>query len=71
MVLLNKQPPIRQNEAITALSEAANINTDVFTKALGAKREKIKFSPEEIDTVFEDYYIATEKLGNIIDEIKE
>ena len=71
MILLNKQPPIRQNEVITTLSETANINTDVFTKALGAKREKIKFSPEEIDMVFEDYYIATEKLGNIIDEIKE
>lgn len=71
IVLLGKEPPIRQNEVITALSEAANINTDVFARVLKEKREKIKLSIEELNTIFEDYYAATERLGKIVDEIKE
>ncbi len=71
IVLLGKEPPIGQKEVITTLSEAAHINTDIFTKMLEAKREKIKLSQEELNTLFENYYAATEKLGDKIDEIKE
>ncbi len=31
----------------------------------------MKLSIEELNTIFEDYYAATEKLGKIVDEIKE
>ena len=59
-----------QGEVISALSEAANINTDVFTQVLKEKHEKIKLSIDELNTMFEDYYEATEKIGKIVDEIK-
>lgn len=69
IILLGKEAPVRQSEVITTLSETANINTDVFAKVLRGKREKTKFSIEELNTIFGDYYTATEGLGRIIDEI--
>lgn len=71
IVLLGKEPPLIQKEVITALSEAADINTGVFAKVLKGKHDKIKLSIEELNTIFEDYYAATEKLGKIVDAIKE
>jgi hypothetical protein len=69
--LLGKEPPVKQSAVIRALSEGAEINTDVFAKVLKAKHEKMKLSIDELNTLFEDYYTATEKLGKIVDEIKE
>jgi hypothetical protein len=69
--LLGKEPPVKQSAVIRALSETAEINTDVFAKVLKAKHEKMKLSIDELNTLFEDYYTATEKLGKIVDEIKE
>jgi len=43
----------------------------VFVKVLKEKHEKIKVKIEELNTIFEDYYSATEKLGAIVDEINE
>jgi hypothetical protein len=71
IVLFGKEPPVKQKDVITVLSEAVNINTDVFAKVLREKRERIKPSVEELNTIFEDYYAATEKLGKMVDEIKE
>jgi hypothetical protein len=71
IVLLGTEPPVRQSAVITALSEAAGINTDVFARVLKSKHEKVKLSIEELNTIFEDYYGATEKLGKIVDGIKE
>ncbi len=71
IVLLGKEPPVRQVEVITALAEASGISTDVFAKVLRKKHEKIKLSIEELNTIFEDYYAAIEKLGKIVDDIKE
>ncbi|MCK5139448.1 MAG: hypothetical protein KAQ85_06375 [Thermodesulfovibrionia bacterium] len=69
IILLGKEPPVRQREVITALSEAAQINTDVFAKVLKEKHQKMKLSLQELNTIFEDYYTATEKLGAIVNEI--
>ncbi len=69
--LLGKEPPVKQSEVIRALSEAVNINTDVFARVLKEKHERIKLSIEELNTIFEDYYAATEKLGRVVDEIKD
>ncbi|MBI4848662.1 MAG: hypothetical protein HY808_08835 [Nitrospirae bacterium] len=69
IVLLGKQPPVNQGDVVRALSEAADINTDVFSKILRVKKEKVKLSMQELNTTFEDYYSATDKLGKIIDAI--
>lgn len=70
IALFGKEPPLRQREVIIALSEATSINTDVFARVLKEKHHKIKLTIEELNTIFEDYYAATEKLGKIIDELQ-
>ena len=70
IVLFGKEPTVRQNEVITALAEAVNIKTDVFTKVLREKHDKTKLSTEELNTIFEDYYAATEQIGKVVDEIQ-
>jgi hypothetical protein len=68
--LLGKEPPVRQKDVVMSLSDATGVNTDVFAKVLSEKDEKVKHSIEELNTIFEDYYAATEELGRIVDEIK-
>ncbi len=69
ITLLNQQPPVKQAEVIRVLSETAHLNNDVFTRVLRLKHEKTKLSSEELHSIFENYYAATEKLEKIIDEI--
>ena len=68
--LLGKEPPVKQSDVISTLSEAAGLDTGIFARVLKEKHEKVKLSIEELNTIFEDYYAATEKLGRIVDEIK-
>jgi predicted nucleotidyltransferase len=67
--LLGGEPPVGQGDVISALSRTADINTDVFARVLREKKERIKLSLEELNTIFEDYYSATEKIGKKVDEI--
>ncbi|MBI4682674.1 MAG: hypothetical protein HY757_06190 [Nitrospirae bacterium] len=71
IVLFGKEAPVKQEDVITALSAAVNVNTGVFAKVLREKRHKTRHTVEELNTIFEDYYAATEKLGKMVDEIKE
>jgi hypothetical protein len=71
IVLMGKEPPLKQKEVISVLSTEAGINTDIFAKVLKEKHEKMTLSIEELNTIFEDYYAATEKLGKMVDEIKD
>jgi hypothetical protein len=68
IVLMKKEPPLKKGEVITALSEATGVNTEIFRKVLDIKKGKLKPAKEELDTIFEDYYGATEKIGTLIDE---
>jgi len=68
--LMGKEPPIRKHEVITAFSASTGTNADVFRRILDIKRRKLKLSKDELNTIFEEYYIATEKIGKIIDELK-
>ncbi len=68
--LMGKEPPIRKHEVIAAFSASTDINADVFKRILDIKRRKLKLSKDELNSLFEEYYIATEKIGKIIDELK-
>jgi hypothetical protein len=69
ITLFGKEPPLKQSDAVRSLSEASGINTDVFSKLLSEKHEKAKHSIDELNTIFEDFYSATEDLVRIVDEI--
>jgi len=68
--LMGKEPPIRRHEVLSALSAATEINTDIFRRILDIKKRKLKLTKDELYTVFDEYYIATEKIGKIIDELQ-
>ena len=69
ILLLGQEPPVRQDEVISALAHVTGIDTSVFTKVLRTKRQQAKLSSEELRAIFEDYYKATEALGKVVDEI--
>ncbi len=69
ITLLGKEPPLLQQEAVAALSQASGVDCGIFSRVLRAKREDEKASLDELHTLFEAYYDATEKLRKVIDEI--
>ncbi len=71
IVLCGNEPPVAHRDVITALSGALDIDTGVFTKLLERKHDRTRLSPGEVNTIFEEYYTAAEKLGRIVNEIKE
>jgi hypothetical protein len=70
IALYGKVPPVSQSEVITMLATESNTDTHVFAKVLQAKHQQIKLSIDELNTIFEDYYAVTERLGTIVDEFK-
>jgi len=71
LVLLGQEPPVIQSEVIETLGRAAGVDTGAFVKVLKKKHERIKLTIEELKTIFQDYYTATEKLSAIVNEINE
>ncbi|MEC4676186.1 MAG: hypothetical protein VST72_04575, partial [Nitrospirota bacterium] len=66
--LMGKEPPTGKYDVISALSSSSGIDTDVFKRIVDIKKGKSKLSKAELDTIFEEFYTATEKLGKIIDD---
>jgi len=71
ILLFGKEPPKQNKEVLTTLQDVSGINTDVFKIILKAKKEKTKLSIETLNTIFEEYYQAIEKLGYITDAIED
>jgi hypothetical protein len=68
--LMGKQMPIKKYDVISTLSLSTGVNSDIFNKVLNIKHGTLKPRTDELDTVFEEYYEATEKIGHLIDEHK-
>jgi hypothetical protein len=67
--LLGKEIPRHNADILTVLEEVSGISTEVFIQVLNRKKQKAKPSMEQLKVVFEDYYRAIEKLGEITDAI--
>lgn len=65
--LLGKEPPINNSEVLATLHELTKIDTGAFQAVLRHKKERSRLSLQELDSLFRDYYNATEKLGDITD----
>ena len=70
ILLFEKEPPKQNKEVLTTLQDVSGVNTDVFKIILKAKKERTKLSIETLNTIFEDYYQAIEKLGYITNAIE-
>jgi len=71
ILVLGKEPPIRNDDVLTSLEELSGVNTGVFKAVLKQKKHKTKLTIKQLNTFFEDYYAAIEKLGEITDDVKE
>ena len=68
--LLGQTPPENNEDVIKALGITSRIDTHVFMDVLREKQKRIKLSMEQLNTIFENYYNAIEKLGSLVDEIE-
>ena len=69
ILLLGKEPPNNNDGILSVLEEVSDVRTDVFKIVLNQKKKKTKPSIEQLNMVFEDYYAAIEKLGDVTDAI--
>ena len=69
IVLHGESPPESSKDVLTSLEKLTGINKAVFMSILMAKNAKVKFTANNLDRIFEEYYQAIEKLGDITDEI--
>ncbi|RPI36191.1 MAG: hypothetical protein EHM54_06340 [Nitrospiraceae bacterium] len=68
--LMGKERPVGKYDVIKILSAATGVNTAIFGKIFDMKKGIIKPGKDELVTVFEEYYSATEKIGKVIDELQ-
>ena len=69
ILILGQDPPQNNNAVLSVLEEVSGVDTGVFKNVLNLKQKKAKPSIEQLNIVFEEYYAALEKLGEIIDEV--
>ncbi|MEJ2191344.1 MAG: hypothetical protein P8Y39_03205 [Nitrospirota bacterium] len=67
--LKGEAPPERYEDIVRELARVTGVDCDIFMRLLRGRHEKLKLSQEEVKTVFETYYRATEALGKVVDEI--
>ncbi|HBG92235.1 MAG: hypothetical protein A3J81_08335 [Nitrospirae bacterium RIFOXYB2_FULL_43_5] len=70
IMLMGKKPPILKNDVISELSAATGINADIFRRILDIKRGRLKLTKDVMNTVFEEYYETTERIGKVIDDLQ-
>ena len=67
--LLGGEAPQKNDTVLKALENVSGVATDVFMLVSQLRRHKEKLSIDELNTIFEDYYDAVERLGDITDAL--
>jgi hypothetical protein len=68
--LLNENPPISHEDVVAVLSRLTGTETDIFEETYAMKKMQFKPTFEQLHTLFEKYYQATERLLEVIDGIE-
>jgi hypothetical protein len=71
ILILGGKLPLRNDDVLTVLEEVSGVDAGAFKLVLQQKKQKPKLTMAQLNTIFEDYYAAIEKLGDITDGIKE
>jgi hypothetical protein len=71
ILILGKEPPIRNEDVLMVLAQVSGVDTQVFKTVLKQKKQKTKLMIKQLNAIFKDYYVAMEKLGDITDAIKD
>lgn len=67
--LFEKTPPANNRDVLAVFGTVSGIDTAVFGTLLAYKKTTPKLSREQIDELFDAYYAATEKTGELVDAI--
>lgn len=71
ILILGKEPPIKNDDVLTVLEAITGVNTRIFKTVLKHKKQKAKMMIKQLNAIFEEYYAAIEKLGDITDGLKD
>lgn len=71
ILIMGKEPPLKNEDVLTVLTEISGVDTQVFKTVLKQKLQKTKMTITQLNAIFKDYYAAVEKLGDITDDIKD
>ena len=67
---MGTDPPITNADVLRVLEKVTGVKTDAFRIVMKEKKEHSRLSLEQLNTLFEDYHEAIEKLGDMIDEME-
>ena len=70
ITLYKGAPPLSIADVLQELEEVTRIDLSVFRRVHKEKKERKKLSVEELNTLFEEYYTAIEKIGDLVDELE-
>lgn len=68
--LMGGEPPTGGQDVLAALREVSGVDTSAFERVLSDRTKKVKHTIEELNSMFEDYYAATEALSEKVDAIE-
>jgi predicted nucleotidyltransferase len=68
--LLGEVPPVNRKDVVAVLSRLTGTETDIFEDAYAMKKKVFKPTFEQLHTLFEKYYQATERLLEVINGIE-
>lgn len=71
ILIMGKEPPLKNEDVLTVLTEISGVDTQVFKAVLKQKIQKTKMTITQLNAIFKDYYAAVEKLGDITNDFKE
>ena len=71
IVLFGQDPPQNNRAVLSALTDITGIKTNVFNDVAALKKSKTKPSIDKLNVVFENYYEAIERLGEMIDGLEK
>jgi len=68
--ILKAPPPVIRHDVIELFQKLTGVDGKAFEKALLLKSGRMKPSKDEMNALFEEYYEAVEKTGNVIDKLQ-
>ncbi len=69
ILVSGQEPPLGNDEVLKTLESISSVDISVFKQVLEQKRHKAKPTMDQLNTIFESYYTAIEKLGDMTDAI--
>ena len=64
--LLGEDPPVNRKDVVAVLSRLTGTDTDIFEDTYAMKKKVFKPTLEQLHTLFEKYYYATERLLEVV-----